>query len=401
MKRIKQIKKYQIILCVFFVVFGVFVFWLNTEHLPSYSLYNTGSLRYEKAEVLNIVDSYLEEDKNTTSGYKGTQELEVEVKTGKLRGEVVNVENYLSRTHNILVEKGTSIIICLDETSSESHISVYNYSRSNIVYLMVALFVIIMIAVGGFKGFKSALGLGFSFLCIVFFTLPLIFYGYSPILVAIISVILISAVTLVLLDGASKKVFVALCSTAIGVIAAGLLFNLFSVALKVSGFNLEDAESLHVISQNTGLEVKHILFAGVLIAAVGAVLDVAMSISSTLNELHEHNPDLSSKELFKSGINVGKDMIGTMSNTLILAYAGSSFSMMILFMAYSVSYHQIINMDYLVLEISQALAGSMGIVLTVPFAAFIGSKILKNERFNFHKPKKKIIAKEETVERKF
>ena len=104
-------------------------------------------------------------------------------------------------------------------------------------------------------------------------------------------------------------------------------------------------------------------------------MDVAMSVASTINELHERNPQLNSKELFDSGINVGKDMIGTMSNTLILAYTGSSLSTMILFMAYSINYHQIINMDYIVLEISQALAGSMGIILTVPCAAFLGARM--------------------------
>lgn len=374
----KKIKLYHILLGAFLFLFGVFLYWLNVHYLEPYSFYSSGNLRYEQAEVIAVTDQYLEASDETNSGYKGTQQLKVRIKSGEFKGEVMVVENYLTNTHNIYAEQGVNIIVCLDKTSQGFHASVYNYARSNIIYLMIAGYVLLMILVGGLKGFKSAMGLSFSFICIIFFTLPLVFHGYSPILVAVISIILITTVTLIFIDGITKKVLVALCSTAAGVIAAGVLFVLFSAMLKVSGYNLDEAEAIYLISKNTGLQIKHLLFAGVLIASLGAVMDVAMSIASTLNELHECNPELGSKELYRAGINVGKDMIGTMSNTLILAYAGSSFSIMILFMAYSINYHQLINMDYLVLEIAQALSGSMGIVLTVPCAALIGSNLYGN-----------------------
>lgn len=380
MKQRKYIKKHQIVLTVFFVLFGTFVYWLNTQYLTPYTLYS-GNLHYEKAEVVSIVDRYLEEDEDTTSGYRGQQKLEVKILTGEFKGKVLEAENNLTRTHNIYAKKGSTLIVCIDVVNDGFHVSVFNYSRSSTIYLMLALFVLLMVIVGGMKGLKSAIGLAFSFMSVLFFALPLIFHGYSPILISIVTVIMISAVTLILIDGITKKVAIALSSTAIGAIAAGVMFMLFGAALKVSGFNLEEAESIYMVSVNTGLQLKNILFAGVLIAAVGAVLDVAMSIASTINELYELNPTLTSKEIFQAGINVGKDMIGTMANTLIMAYAGSSFATMILFMAYGVSYYQIINMDYLVLEVAQAISGSIGIVLTVPFAAFIGSKVLTSKRW--------------------
>lgn len=363
----------RILFAAFFIAFGAFLYWLNVFWLTPYSFYSYGKLRYEKAEVLAVEDSYLEADAETNSGYKGRQQLKVRIKSGEYKGETVIVDNHLTRTHNIYAEAGMEIIICVDKTSQGFHTSVYNYSRSNTLSLMAVLFVLLLVIVGGIKGLKSAAGLIFSVVCVIFFTLPLIFNGYSPILIAVISIILITAVTLVLIDGLTKKTFVALAGTAAGVIAAGLLFLLFSMLLKVSGFNLDDAEAIYLISQNTGLQLRHVLFASVLIAALGAVMDVAMSVASTIHELHERNPELGSKELFASGLNVGRDMIGTMSNTLILAYTGSSLSTMIMFMAYSINYRQLINMDYLVLEISQALAGSMGIILTVPCVAFLGA----------------------------
>jgi len=173
---------------------------------------------------------------------------------------------------------------------------------------------------------------------------------------------------------------IALIGTAAGVIGAGIAFKFFGYLLNVSGYNLDEVESLFVIQNNTGLQIRDVLFAGVLIAAVGAVVDVAMSIASSLHELKEHNARLNRKQLFKSGMNVGQDLIGTMADTLILAYAGGSFSTMIMYMAYSVNFNQLINMDTLVLEIAQALAGSIGIILTVPAAAYFGAKLLTNEQ---------------------
>ncbi len=376
MKLKTMLKAYQIVLGFFLVLFAVFLYWLNACYLEPFSFYSSGNLRYEKARVLEITDSYLEKSEDTNSGFKGKQQLQMRISSGDNKGAVIEVENHLTKTHNIYAKQGDLLIICLDQTSQGFHASVYNYSRSHTIYFMIGFYILLMIAVGKTKGFQSAVGLSFSFICILYFTLPLIFHGWSPIIITVISIVLITTVSLILIDGLTKKVLVALLSTSAGVIAAGILFTLFSKLLEVSGFNLDDAEAIYLITQNTGLQLRHILFAGLLISALGAVMDVAMSIASTLNELHERNPELSTRELYYSGINVGKDMIGTMSNTLILAYTGSSFSTMILFKAYCISYQQLINMDYLVIEIAQALAGSMGIVITVPFAALIGSNLL-------------------------
>ncbi|WP_280681228.1 MULTISPECIES: YibE/F family protein [unclassified Breznakia] len=365
-----------IVLLVCACCFFVFLYWLNTEKLESYSLIHADNLQYEKATITKVHDQYLEADEQTSSGYRGTQDVKVKVTSGKLEGKEFSITNYVTKTHNILVEEGSKVIVAVDETQAGNSVSIYNYQRTNGIYLMIGLFVVLMIAVGGMKGLKASIGLAFTFITVLFFTLPLIFHGYSPILIAIISAVIISAFTLLIIDGPTKKTLVAFVGTACGVMVAGLIFNIFSSILRVSGFQLEEVETLFMIANQTGLHIRDILFAGVLIAAVGALLDVAMSIASTLHEIHEVNPELSAYQLFQSGINVGKDMIGTMSNTLILAYAGSSFATMILFMAYSVNANQILNMDYVSLEIAQALAGSIGIVLTVPFTSLLGAYIL-------------------------
>lgn len=372
----KKIKSYQIALCVFFVTFGGFVYWLNNEYLTPFKVVNDENVSYEKAKVIEVVDSYLEEDSDVESGYRGSQDLKLEIQTGTYKGTIVESTNYLTRTHNVYAVKNQKLIVSIDQRSIENHVAVYSYSRSSIIYLMIFMFLALMVMVGDFKGLKSAIGLIFTLGCILFFTLPLIFNGYSPIVISILSTMLITAVTLIMIDGLSKKVLIASISTACGVILAGVIFTLFGKALHISGYNMEDAEALIVVSQNTGLQIKNILFASVLIGSIGAVLDVAMSIASSLSEVYEHNHQLTTKELFSSGVNIGKDMIGTMSSTLILAYVGGSFATLLLFYGYGTNYYQLINMDYLVLEISQALAGSMGIILTVPIASYIGAKVL-------------------------
>ena len=121
-----------------------------------------------------------------------------------------------------------------------------------------------------------------------------------------------------------------------------------------------------LIGQNSRLQIGGVLFSGILIASLGAVMDVAMSISSTVSEIISQTPSLTRRQLFRSGINVGRDMMGTDSNTLILAFAGGSISMLVLDYAYNLPYRQIINSNNIGIAIMQGLSGSFGIVLAVP-----------------------------------
>jgi uncharacterized membrane protein len=136
---------------------------------------------------------------------------------------------------------------------------------------------------------------------------------------------------------------------------------------------MNDAESLILQVTDDGMEISGLLICGILISALGAVIDVAMSIASSVNELQSLNPDLSRRRLFQSGMNIGKDMMGTMANTLILAFVGASLNMLILVRAYDIPFIQLINTDFIVIEVLQGVSGSIGIVLTVPFVAAISA----------------------------
>jgi len=134
------------------------------------------------------------------------------------------------------------------------------------------------------------------------------------------------------------------------------------------------------IPQNIHLDVQGLLFAGIIIGALGAVMDVSMSVSSAVEEVKKANPTLDAADLFRSGLNVGRDVMGTMSNTLILAYTGSSVPLLLIFMAYQESLLKMINLDMIASEIVRALSGSLGMVMVAPLTAFIAGLLFERSR---------------------
>ena len=238
----------------------------------------------------------------------------------------------------------------------------------------VLILAIVLIAKG--KGVKAILGLAYSLYLVVCVLLPMVFSGYSPIAVSILCAILSVTVTLLLLNGQSKKTYAAIVSTVAGVIVSLIFFLILSNMMHLDGFSAEESEGLILIGESTGLRVKDILFAGVLISSLGAIMDTGMSIVSSLYEVYRHNTALTSRELLRSGIEIGKDMIGTMCNTLILAFTGSSFLTLLVFLSYDVQFNQLFNSNFLSMEIAQGICGSLGIVLTVPIASLITAYVL-------------------------
>lgn len=375
-----RIKENGIVLLIITVTVLVTVLLQNFS-FQSYSRFSSDTLHYEKAVVVEVLSEELEYDENLEITL-GTQELQVEMLDGEEEGNILEVTNYLTQTHNVYAEKGTKLIINADrpEGDVEPYYTVYNYDRT---IPMISCFVVLAIAViciGGGKGVKSIAGLVYSLFLVVYMVLPAVFSGYSPILMSIICGVLSTAVTLLLLNGNSEKTWAAVLSTVIGVICSLLFFLVMSLLVHIDGFSSSEAEGLVLINQMTGLQIKDVLFAGVLISSLGAIMDTGMSIVSALYEVHTHNQGLTARELFRSGIEMGKDMIGTMTNTLILAFTGSAFITLLVFLSYQVQPAQLFNSNYLTIEIAQGICGTFGIVLTVPAASMIAAVLLAKKK---------------------
>ena len=369
LRRKKNINSKVITFC-FLIIFFIFLYFFN--NIERVELVNSSGTSYVKAVVNEIVEDNIQED-GSRIGY---QKVMLKVLSGKLKGQLIEGTSFAGYLYGADCTVGMKVIASISKYEDNASAAVYSYDRSNIIYIFVGLFLLMLWIIGGKKGFKSAIGLVFTFICIIYLFLPMLYKGYSPFLSAVIVIILITIVSLYLIDGITKKSISAMIGTIIGVIIAGICAAGFGYVAKISGYNVSEVEELVFVANNTELKVGGILFSAILIASLGAVMDVSMSISSTLTEIYNHNKNIGRVELFKSGINVGRDMMGTMSNTLIIAFTGGSINTLILNYAYALKHNQIINMYEIGIEIMQGVSGSIAIILSVPLVSIISSYFL-------------------------
>lgn len=378
MRRLSQPKPRALLFIVVLIVLvgGVYRFNQMDEFTCNESG-GTSYIRYEKARVLEITDEQLEKDPKISGLYHGTQQLSLKLLSGEHKGETVSVTNYLSTMFNVHAKQGMKLIVDVDSANVDQYsVTVYSYYRAPLLYGMVGVFLAILWAIGGKKGLKSAAGLIFTFGSIVFLFIPMLYRGYSPMLAAILVVTLTIVVTLLLLDGWSSKSLSAIIGTMFGVVFAGLLASLAGELLHISGFNTPDSETLILIADNTGMSVGGLLFAGILLAALGAIMDVGITVASSVYEVYKTNRELGWRSLFMAGMNVGRDMMGTMATTLILAFTGASLMSLIVLYAYKVPYTQLVNMNMVTIEVLQGITGSIGVILTVPIVALVSARFM-------------------------
>ena len=336
----------------------------------SYRRYATDTLHYLRGTVSAIESETLHVSTLGTGQKLGEQRLLVRLSDGR----EVSVTNCLTETHNILLKKGDSAIICADTPENAApYYTVYNYDRTAPLIGLAVTFLLLLLLVGGRKGADAGLSVLFTLVFILRVLLPVLYGGASPILMGLVTVLLSAAVTLILLHGISAHGFLSIGATMAGELIACCLFAVFSGLLHLTGFQTDCAEGLLLIAQNTGLQVRMLLFAGMMIASLGAVMDVAVSILSAMREVALAAGQAGRGMLFSSAMRLGQDMIGTMSNTLIFAFAGSALVAMLVFCSYGVQLHQLLSSDYLAAELAQGLCSTAAVILTVPVSAGIGA----------------------------
>lgn len=377
---IKQLKENKVVLIIMILTM-LFSLLFNKFYKKEYSRVNNSANYYISAKVTKVKSNTLTYDEKLKLNL-GQQNIEVEFLEGKHKGERVEINNYVTAVHNVVVKEGTKIIVNADEPENiEPYYTVYQYDRSFGMILFISILCLAVIFIGKGKGVKSIIGLAYSLYLIIYVLLPTVFSGYPPLLMTVLVIALSTVVTLLLLNGHSIKTYSAILSTISGVLLSSLCFYFMSFLLHIDGFSSEEAESLILISAETGLSIKDIMFAGILISSLGAIMDVAMSITSSLFEIRTHKPDITTKELFHSGLEIGKDMIGTMTNTLILAFAGSAFVSLLVLFSFNVDVKQLMNSNYITIEFAQGITGTLGIVLTVPIASMLCAGMLSEKFF--------------------
>lgn len=330
------------------------------------------TVSYIPGTVLEVVEEDL-----TPSDLKGGPQLGEQTLTIELKdGSQITLTNYLTNTHNILAREGMRVVVCVDAPENvEPYYTLYQYDRSVGLGVAVAIFLLLMLLVGGEKGFYATLALAFSLVFLLKITVPVIYSGGSPILAGLAMVLVSTAVTVFLIYGLSPRGVLGIGVVLAGEFVACGLFLLFSLLLHLSGFKSSDAENLLVAAQNTGLNISTVLFAATMIASLGAVMDVAVSLLSALWEVRLADPDITGRGLWRAGLRMGRDMIGTMSNTLIFAFAGGSLTTLLVLMTYGTDPVQLLHSDYIALELAHGLCGTCAVILTVPLASLVSAAV--------------------------
>lgn len=359
------------------LIIGVIILSIDSSDIRSVEK----NIGYDKGVVEKVLSDNTQKDSATEGVRRGSQILQVKMANGPYKGQVVTMDNYLSAQFNVYAKEGTRIMVRVTVYEEGPNFSVYNYDRSLLLYVFIGLFMVLLCVIGGKKGFSALIGLILTLLVVVKILLPLLLKGFPPLTTTIGVIAFATIVGFILIDGISVKTSSAIIGTIAGVVLAGLLAHLAGIFGHINGYQMEEAESLFLIAgSGSGIKITNLLTAGILIASLGAVMDVAMSIASSLHELHEVNTSLTTKQLFQSGMNIGKDAMGTMANTLILAFTGSSLNLLLMIYSYGIPYTQLINTDSIAIEIIRGIAGSIGIVLTVPIVALISANMEKRKQ---------------------
>ena len=312
------------------------------------------------------------------------QKVTVKITEGEYKGEKYETEFVLSydiegKIVAYPLEVGDKVITQLSvDSKGQVTATVYDVVRSGYIIVMFLLFVLSVILIGGKGGVKAIIGLVVTILAIYFILIKQIFDGSNVIITSVITIIITIAATLIIIGGFSKKILTAAIGTLGGVVSAGLMALIFNNLAKMSGA-CEDAIQLSINMTTVNFDFRDLLFAGIIVSALGACMDVGMSIASSLDEIKIKNPEITWQELFKSGMNIGRDVIGTMTNTLILAYVGGSLTLILLFMACEMNFMEILNKETIAEQIISAIAGSMGVVYTVPITAIVYAVLNKDK----------------------
>ncbi|MBU0502373.1 MAG: YibE/F family protein [bacterium] len=316
-----------------------------------------------------------------------TQLATIKILSGKFKGGLVEIEHITSSMMggDMILKAGDKVMLYVDEAPSKAEspdgspiFNIADYSRSTPLYWLAFFYALLLIVIGGIKGLRSLLSLLLTIGLIFLVLFPLTLWGFNPLLVAIVISGIVSLLSFRIIGGKTVKTISASIGTLVGVAIAGLIALFVGKMVHLSGLSSEEAKIL-LYSMEVKINYQGLLFGSILIGALGAVMDVGMSIASSIDEIHKVHPKANFQNLFKAGMNVGRDVMGTMSNTLILAYTGASLPLLLLMVANNVSFAKIINLEMIATEIIRALAGSIGLVLCIPITAAVAA-LLHHEK---------------------
>lgn len=331
-----------------------------------------------------IVVEIVENGEKDYSGYiTKYQIVNVRILDGEFRDTVVNITFMPANGPQDItaLTKGETVI--LGKTSAEDgkvEFVIYDkYRLTPIIFIAVAFFVLVIIF-GSRKGFFSIFGLLVSILVLIFFILPQIIAGHNPLLISMLGAAMIAVTSLYLAHGFQKRTTIALISTLITLGISFLLTIMFVSFAKLSGAGSEDAISLQ-LDPSMAINLRGLLLGGIIIGVLGVLDDVTTAQVAAVEEIHKANERLSFRDLYSRGISVGREHIASLVNTLVLAYAGASFPLLLLFtMNKEIPLWVTINGEMMAEELIRTLVGSTTLIFAVPISTFLAVYFFKRKK---------------------
>lgn len=353
------------------------ILFLLPIHAPSQEAEEDSEKAYE-GEVQAILG---EETLETLDGTQTVQKLEVEIVTGDKKGQTVEVDHGMGNSFSShSYEEGDRVLMVHYEDASGAQIFfVAEPVRRPALIALFLVFVAITLLVTWGQGLSALLAMGFSFLVLLKWMLPLFLTGANPFLVGISGAALLVPVIFSLSHGWNKKTLIAMAGTFITLVLASILSLIVSDLTLLTGFANEEATFLKMNTGNV-LDFKGLLLAGILIGMLGVLDDVTVSQVSLVKEMSELKKNIGFMELFKRGMNVGRDHIASVINTLVLVYTGASLPLFLLFLDNSRTFSEVVNYEFVAEEIVRTLIGSIGLVLAVPITTLIAAKVYSQKK---------------------
>ncbi|MCC7357118.1 YibE/F family protein [Candidatus Uhrbacteria bacterium] len=342
---------------------------------------------YERGLVQDVRSS-------TQQSTQSTHQLRtyvIQYLSGSLKGKTTEISSDVtSNPYDINPMPGDKVLIFLqiDPETNTPIAFLEGFDRRNVIYGLLLLFIVVMVLLAGWQGLKTVASMVISVALIVFILIPSFLKGLNPIPIAFVLSAIFSIISSVFAMGWNRKSFVTVIGTLGGTCVAFIIASLFADWAHLGGLSSE--EDRLFFSKNPNLNAQGLLFAGVIIASMGIVEDVAVSIASGVLEVRQANLKLGFKELFRSGMVIGRDHMTALANTLIFAYVGASLSTLLLYSQYGESWAKFLNFDSVVDEIIRSMAGTIGLVFTVPITALLAAWFALRSKKTFRDPIKQV-----------
>ena len=344
-----------------------------------------GALLYQEAErcsarVVEVDNSTIIDTGLVRSG---EQRCTLEVLDGIFKGRTVEGVNMLNGSleqDKLFVPGDKALVVISYDGDEVLSVTMTDHDRSTGELVLAALFILLLVAFAGRTGVRAVLSFVVTVLCLWKILVPLYLKGYNPIWVGLFVTLLLTVLIIALVYGFDRRCLAAVSGSFLGVLVTCVLGLVFTDLFKIHGAVMAYSESL-LYSGYQDLSLTQIFMAAIFIGASGAIMDLSVDITSAVYEVVEKRPDLGWREAARSGMNVGRSAMGTMTTTLLFAYSGGYIALLMVFMAQGTPVEHILNYKYVASELIHTVVGSIGLVTVAPFTAFCAGFLLTRAHF--------------------